>query len=97
MSLQLTNKDYVNILKFYKMKIPKSKSLLKINAEKILNDKLCRCIKKLDPDNEVSSIAICTSTIFNKKNIKRGKFTCKKKRMIKLSKPRNKTRKYKAH
>ncbi len=87
MSLQLTNKDYVNILKFYKKNIPKSKRILKMTAEKLLNDKLCKCIKKVDPDNESKSIAICTSAIFNSKGLKRGKFTCKKKRTLNVGKP----------
>jgi hypothetical protein len=87
MSLQLTNKDYVNILKFYKKNIPKSKRILKMTAEKILNDKLCKCIKKVDPVNESKSIAICTSAIFNRKGLKRGIFTCKKKRSLIVSKP----------
>jgi hypothetical protein len=82
MSLQMTNKDYVNILKFYKKNIPKSKRILKMTAEKLLNDKLCKCIKKVDPVNESKSIAICTSSIFNRKALKRGKFTCKKKRSL---------------
>jgi hypothetical protein len=42
MSTELKNKDYINILKFYKMNIPKSKRLLKQQAETILNDKLCK-------------------------------------------------------
>lgn len=94
MSLQLTNKDYVNILKFYKKNIPKSKRILKMTAEKILNDKLCKCIKKIDPVDESKSIAICTSSIFNRKGIKRGKFTCKKKRTLIVGKPgpNNKTK-----
>lgn len=97
MSLQLTNKDYVNILKFYKKNIPKSKRILKMTAEKILNDKLCKCIKKVDPGDESKSIAICTSAIFNRKGIKRGKFTCKKKRTLVISKQssNNKTNKTK--
>jgi hypothetical protein len=99
MSLQLTNKDYVNILKFYKKNIPKSKRILKMTAEKILNDKLCKCIKKVDPVDESKSIAICTSAIFNRKGLKRGKFTCKKKRTLVISKSgtnnNNKTKKTK--
>jgi hypothetical protein len=87
MSLQLTNKDYVNILKFYKKNIPKSKRILKMTAEKILNDKLCKCIKKVDPVDESKSIAICTSAIFNRKGLKRGKFTCKKKRTLIVGRP----------
>jgi len=86
MSLNLTNKDYINILKFYKLAVPRSKRLLKIAAEKVLNDKLCKCIKKVELKNEKKSIAICTKSIFQNKGFKRGKFTCKKKRTLQLSK-----------
>ena len=84
MSLTLTNKDYESILKFYKIDIPKSKRILKQKAEEILSEKLCKCIKKLDPKNESKSIGICTKTIINNKGFSRGNFTCKKKRTIKL-------------
>jgi hypothetical protein len=77
MSSELKNKDYINILKFYKMNIPKSKRLLKQQAENILSEKLCRCIKKVDKTEESKAIAICTKTIFNRKGLKRGKFGCK--------------------
>ena len=39
--------DYVKILAFYKMNIPKSKRRAKLDAEAILGRKLCRCIKKV--------------------------------------------------
>ena len=45
MSTELTNKDYIDILSFYKITIPKSKRLIKKKAENIISDKLCRCIK----------------------------------------------------
>uniref|UniRef100_A0A6C0IR83 Uncharacterized protein n=1 Tax=viral metagenome TaxID=1070528 RepID=A0A6C0IR83_9ZZZZ len=86
----LTKKDYTNILQYYKKQIPRSKRLLKINAEKIMANKLCKCIKKLDPENEAKSIGICTKTIFNSKGITRGKFQCKKKQRVTMKK-RNKT------
>jgi len=86
MSLELTTQDYTNILQFYKMRIPKSKRLLKKQAENIMSSKLCRCIKKLDPENESKSIGICTKTIVNSKGYKRGQFRCKTKRFIKLKK-----------
>jgi hypothetical protein len=92
----LTNKDYVSILKFYKLKIPKSKRLLKIQAEKIMSQKLCKCIKKLDPVNESKSIGICTKTIFGKKGFTRGKFQCTKKQSVEFRKTnKNKTRRKK--
>ena len=89
MSTALKNKDYISILKFYKIHIPKSKRLLKQQAENILGEKLCRCIKKVEPEyeNETNkSIGICTNSIFNKKNLKRGKFNCKGKRSVKIQK-----------
>lgn len=85
MSSELKNKDYINILKFYKMNIPKSKRLLKQQAENILSEKLCKCIKKVGP--ELKSIAICTKSIFNRKGLKRGKFNCKgKSKSVKITK-----------
>jgi hypothetical protein len=86
MSTELTNKDYKSILKFYKKDIPKSKLLLKKQAEDILSDKLCKCIKKLDPVHEAKSIGICTKSIFINKKLKRGKFNCNGKRSVKISK-----------
>jgi hypothetical protein len=88
---ELSINDYKNILEFYKKPLPKSKRLLKIQAEKILSNKLCKCIKKVDKGNEARAIGICTKTIINNKGYSRGKFTCKKKSTIKLSK--RKTRK----
>lgn len=90
---QLTNNDYKRILVFYNKSIPKSNRLLKIQAEKLLANKLCRCIKKIDKVNESRSIGICTKTIINNKGFARGKFTCKKKQSIKLKKKNNKTKK----
>jgi len=83
---ELTINDYKHILEFYKKSLPKSKRLLKIQAEKIISNKLCRCIKKVDKKNESRAIGICTKTIINNKGYSRGKFTCKKKSTIKLSK-----------
>lgn len=78
----LENDDYVSILTYYNIDIPKSKRLLKRQAERIMAEKLCKCIKKIDPVNEAKSIGICTKTIFNRKGYTRGKFTCKKKRSV---------------
>lgn len=89
---ELTINDYKHILEFYKKPLPKSKRILKIQAEKLLSSKLCRCIKKVDKKNEARAIGICTKTIINSKGFTRGKFTCKKKASIRLSK-KGKTRK----
>lgn len=88
MSVELTNNDYTDILHFYKMRIPRSSRLLKQQAEKIIANKLCKCIKKLEPENEAKSIGICTKTIINNKGYKRGTFKCKPRRTVKLSKRR---------
>jgi hypothetical protein len=90
----LTNKDYISILNYYKINIPKSKSLIKKQAEKIMAEKLCKCIKKIDRENEAKSIGICTKTIFNRKGYTRGQFQCKKKQSVKFrrtNKTKNKT------
>jgi hypothetical protein len=77
---ELTINDYKRILEFYKKPIPKSKRILKLQAEKMLANKLCRCIKKIDKINEARAIGICTKTIINSKGYTRGKFTCKNSR-----------------
>ena len=89
---ELTNNDYKRILEYYNKPIPKSKRLLKMQAEKMLVSKLCRCIKKVDKVNEARAIGICTKTIINNKGFTRGQFTCKKKQTIRLKK-KNVTRK----
>lgn len=91
---ELTNNDYKHILAFYKKTIPKSRRLLRQQAEKILASKLCRCIKKIDKTNESRSIGICSRTVINNKGFSRGRFTCKNKPKIVLFKT-NKTKKQK--
>jgi hypothetical protein len=82
----LTNNDYKTILEYYNKSIPKSNRLLKLEAEKIMSNKLCRCIKKVEPENEAKSIGICTKTIFNNKGYTRGKFKCKGKKSVVIRK-----------
>ena len=94
---QINNNDYKKILEYYKQPIPTSKREIKLNAEKILASKLCRCIKKIEPSNESKSIGICTKTIFNSKGFTRGKLKCKEKKFVTFRKSSNnkKTRKTK--
>jgi hypothetical protein len=82
----LTNKDYISILKYYNINIPRSKRLLKKYAENIMTEKLCKCIKKLEPKFKSKAIGICTSTIFNRKGFTRQTFKCKKKKFVNFSK-----------
>ena len=93
---ELNNTDYKKILEFYNENIPKSKRLLKSKAENILSRKLCRCIKKVDKENEARAIGICTKTIINRRGLTRGKFKCKGRSTIKLTKnKKNKTQRKK--
>jgi hypothetical protein len=95
----ITNKDYISILKYYHVKIPKNKILIRKQAEKIMAEKLCKCIKKIDTNYEAKSIGICTKNIFNRKGYTRGQFQCKKNQTVKFSKKykkyKNKTQKNK--
>ena len=75
---KITNNDYKKILEYYKQPLPQSRRLLKLNAEKILSQKLCRCIKKVDVNNEARSIGICTKTILQSRGRTLKKFSCKK-------------------
>lgn len=83
---ELNNDDYKNILEYYKKPIPSSKRLLKMQAEKLMAGKLCRCIKKIEHQNEARSIGICTKTIFNSKGLTRGKFKCIGKQTVSIKK-----------
>tara|TARA_B100000902_G_C26864974_1_gene694850 strand:+ start:92 stop:418 length:327 start_codon:yes stop_codon:yes gene_type:complete len=78
--MNLTNKDYLNILNYYKINTKNlNKKQIKNRAENILATKLCRCIKKIDgyPENEKKGIAICTNSILKKRGIKSYGFKCK--------------------
>ena len=76
MPFKLTKSDYVKILNYYDIDIPKNNTDIKLSAEKVLANKLCSCIKKVSPTNEPRAIGICTKTIFNKRKLTRGKFKC---------------------
>lgn len=93
---ELTYNDYTNILKYYNNPIPKSKRVLKQQANKLIVENLCRCIKKFDKKNESRAIGICTRAVINNKGFTRkNKFTCKKPYTISLVKNHNKTKKHK--
>ena len=85
----LTNNDYRQILQYYNKPMPKTNALIKMHAEKIITNKLCRCIKKVGLKNEARSIGICTKQIINAKGFTRGKFKCKSKSYISLKKNKN--------
>ena len=83
--------DYIKILNYYSIPISSTDSskTIKNKAEEILANKLCKCIKKVkktdtDIDTETpteaesKSIGICSDSIFRRKGLKHGAFTCKK-------------------
>lgn len=84
MSKNLSSRDYIKILNFYKINIPKNKVILKSKAEDILASKLCKCIKKVGLEKR--AIPICSKGIFTRKGLKRGKFQCKKKNSVTFKK-----------
>jgi hypothetical protein len=90
---KLTKADYIKILSFYKKEIPNTFESIKSEAENILVKKLCRCIKKIEGENESKSIGYCTKTVVNNKGFKRGSFKCKGKQFAVFTK--NKTKKNK--
>ena len=92
----LTKKDYMKILNYYDLPIPKKNSLIKTKAENVLANKLCRCIKKVGSiRDEKKGIGICTRSIFKKKGLIRGDFKCKKSiKKVRIQKTKkNKTKK----
>lgn len=105
--MNLNKKDYQAILEKYGEKViyskhPKTKRKIfnkqktRALTRKILSEKLCKCIKKVQKNStfklqEPAAIAICNKSIFSNRGIKLYKFTCKKKpRLL----PKKGTKKY---
>ena len=84
--MDLSIEDYKIILNHYNLHIPNERNQLKNKAEEILAEKLCKCIKAVDPIDEKKSIAICNKSIFSNRNLKKFRFTCKKKSRLKYKK-----------
>jgi hypothetical protein len=91
MTMTLNKKDYSKILKYYNLPIPRSMNEMKKKAEEVLALKLCRCIKKVSPSNEAKAIGVCTRTIFKRKKLTRGAFTCKRNQSVQFSRLRKRT------
>ena len=85
-SFKITKSDYIKILKYYNLNIPSKTEDIKKIAEKILSEKLCKCIKKVSPINEAKAIGVCTRAIFNRNGLTRGKFKCTGKKQLAFSK-----------
>ena len=88
--MKLITKDYIEILKYYNHPIPKitkkNRKKIKKQAENILAEKLCRCIKSVEKqykgNNEKRTIGLCVKSVLHKKNLKPHKFTCKNKKKL---------------
>lgn len=74
---KLQSEHYKKILESYNIPVSQKLAERRFEAKKILSAKFCRCIKKVDPKNEGRAIGICTNSIFNKKGLTRGRFTCR--------------------
>ena len=86
-NFMLNQTDYIKILNYYRLPIPTGSSNIKKAAEKILATKLCKCIKSTGYE-EKKAIQVCSNSIFKSKGLTRGKFRCKPKRNVTVSKPR---------
>jgi len=86
--MKLSKQDYIDILNFYSINFSKDLpiKLLKKMTEKIIAEKLCRCIKKVPNEGlpESRAISICNNSVVQKKNLAIYKFSCKKKKELKL-------------
>ena len=69
--MALSQTDYKQILEYYKISIPISKKETKHLAEQIIAEKMCKCIKKIEPENQC---------------ITRYKVQCHKRRIITIKK-----------
>ena len=94
--MKLTREDYTKILNHYglqpiyriKNKTRKNKPTIdlvktKKLTRKVLSEKLCKCIKKVQKDSkgklpENAAIAICRRSIFSNRGLKHYAFSCKK-------------------
>ena len=77
--LQLTHDDYKKVLKYYNYSLPKNYNKTKKIAEKLLNNKLCKCIQKVkrslrtrnksikNSESLRNSVGICKKSVLHKK------------------------------
>ena len=95
--MDLTLKDYKIILEYYSIDYKNyNRNKIISTAEKILAEKLCRCIKKVtSPKNEkVKAIGICRNSVIKKKGLTINKFRCKKNpKLVAFKKTRKKIKK----
>lgn len=101
--MRLTRADYIAILNYYHMPPDGlTSAAIKKEAERLLAEKMCRCIKKLEKGYKrrqrrftrstlrFRPIAICRDSVINKKNLRMYTFQCE--RPQQLNSPRQKRR-----
>ncbi len=83
--MALTKKDYEKILKYYGVDIPNKTPLRKIrqNAEQLLANKLCRCIKGVRYKTGVikrvnNPVAVCSNAVLTRRGLTYSRITCKR-------------------
>lgn len=91
---KITNEEYNKILEYYNITPTHSTSENRKLAYHIMSQKLCRCLKKLEP-YKTQAIGICTKSIFNQKGYTRGKFRCKGKSYVEFTVKSRKTQRRK--
>ena len=105
--MRLTKGDYIAILNYYNTPTAGlTQPALRLQAEQLLAEKMCRCIQKLDryrrkkqqrrmtrSSRAIKPVAICRNSVFNKKNLKVYTFQCEAPRQ--LNAPRNTRRRLK--
>lgn len=89
--MNLSKIDYINILNHYKVPYRSTNiKHIKKKVEKLIAEKLCRCIKKVETNKTNKrdkrdktkikrAIGICNFSIIKRKNLKINSFTCNKK------------------
>jgi len=79
---KLTHQDYMKVLEYYDVSMPKSHASVKKKAEDILADKLCRCIKKVkrsqNTSNERVPVGVCRTSVIHRKKLDIYQFSCDK-------------------
>jgi hypothetical protein len=78
-NMHVTKSDYETILSYYKIPFDNlSNKELKQTAENILATKLCKCIKAVERKvGTKNAIALCTSSVFEKKGLKYIDMSCR--------------------
>jgi len=78
-NMKMTKSDYEKILSYYKIPTANlSSSDVKRKAEEILATKLCKCIKAVEKKvGTQNAIALCTTSVFEKKGLKYFDMSCK--------------------